>query len=315
VLERCTLRCNTVSRYGGGAYGCTLRNCVVISNAAVSGDGQGGGAYASTLLNCLVVRNQAEDTGAGLFGCVVLNCTVASNGDADNPTAVYGARRGATNSAVHANLGPNWANAVFHYSCTTPDPGGEGNITNDPRFVNADAGDLRLAPNSPCIDRGTNQEWMGEATDLDGMPRVIHNRVDMGAYEALLPPWDTDNDGIPDWWEWQYGRVLTNLEAGADLDGDGAPNVSEYGADTNPTNAASVLRFLAIRRQWGGVRLDWQGGTGACQYLECRQQLDSTNGPWDALLGIPPPTPVTNAVIDLGATNAALFYRIRAERE
>jgi hypothetical protein len=66
---------------------------------------------------------------------------------------------------------------------------------------------------------------------------------------------------------------------------------------TDPTNADSVLRFLAIRRQWGGVR------------------LEGTNGPWDALLGIPPPTPLTNVVIDLGATNATLFYRIRAQRE
>jgi hypothetical protein len=161
---------------------------------------------------------------------------------------------------------------------------------------------------------GDGARSLGEAWGGYGGNPVVLDSERTNITVTLSDP-DTDGDGMPDWWEWQYGRVLTNLEAGADLDGDGAPNVSEYGADTNPTNAASVLRFLAIRRQWGGVRLDWQGGTGACQYLECRQQLDSTNGPWDALLGIPPPTPVTNAVIDLGATNATLFYRLRAERE
>jgi hypothetical protein len=90
--------------------------------------------------------------------------------------------------------------------------------------------------------------------------------------------------------------------------------VGEYVADTDPTNPVSVLSFLRIGPQAGGTRLDWKGGTGAWQFLEYRESLLGTDC-WVGLFALPPPTPLTNAIIDLGATNRALFYRIRAERE
>ncbi|MFO1513371.1 MAG: hypothetical protein U1F83_10735 [Verrucomicrobiota bacterium] len=49
---------------GGGAYGSTLNNCLVISNAAPI---WGGGAYGSTLNNCTVVGNYGGQRGAGIF--------------------------------------------------------------------------------------------------------------------------------------------------------------------------------------------------------------------------------------------------------
>jgi hypothetical protein len=48
---------------------------------------------------------------------------------------------------------------------------------------------------------------------------------------------DADGDGIPDWWEQQYFGSITNCAPGADPDGDGMPNLFEYLADTNPTQA------------------------------------------------------------------------------
>jgi hypothetical protein len=47
--------------------------------------------------------------------------------------------------------------------------------------------DYRLQRNSPCIDVGKNGDWMSQAVDLDGNPRVWRGKssrtVDMGAYE------------------------------------------------------------------------------------------------------------------------------------
>ena len=45
--------------------------------------------------------------------------------------------------------------------------------------------DYHLLPNSPCIDVG-NPNYLAEPneTDLDGNPRVLCRRIDMGAYEA-----------------------------------------------------------------------------------------------------------------------------------
>ena len=78
---------------------------------------------------------------------------------------------------------------------------GEGNIDVDPCFVEAGYwdvngtpeegdddfwvdGDYRLWEGSPCIDAGDPNYAAGSnETDLDGGPRVLSDRIDMGAYE------------------------------------------------------------------------------------------------------------------------------------
>jgi hypothetical protein len=49
---------------------------------------------------------------------------------------------------------------------------------------------------------------------------------------------DTDGDGMPDWWETQYGlNPASAADAATDADGDGATNLQEYNAGSNPTVA------------------------------------------------------------------------------
>lgn len=71
---------------------------------------------------------------------------------------------------------------------------GDGNFDADPQFVDADGfdniigtadDDLRLLPNSPCINRGDPASAVpsGE-TDLAGNPRLVGCRVDLGAHES-----------------------------------------------------------------------------------------------------------------------------------
>jgi hypothetical protein len=45
---------------------------------------------------------------------------------------------------------------------------------------------------------------------------------------------DTDGDGIPDWWEIQYGLNPLVNDAGGDADGDGISNLDEYNSGGNP---------------------------------------------------------------------------------
>ena len=54
---------------------------------------------------------------------------------------------------------------------------------NDPNAIWIE-GDYHLLPGSPCIDAG-DPNYIAEPneTDLDGKPRVIGGRIDMGAYE------------------------------------------------------------------------------------------------------------------------------------
>lgn len=57
---------------------------------------------------------------------------------------------------------------------------------------------------------------------------------------------DTDGDGLPDWWELPAFNNLTGAVAGIDQDGDGFITRLEYTADTNPNNATSFWRIVSI---------------------------------------------------------------------
>ena len=65
---------------------------------------------------------------------------------------------------------------------------GEGNTTADPQFIDFAAGNFGLNASSPCINTGSNRDWMAGAADLGGFSRLdkYSGRVDMGCYESRL---------------------------------------------------------------------------------------------------------------------------------
>ncbi len=186
VLNRCTLVDNIVSNYGGGAAQSTINNCVIRGNTAIDG----GGTWNSIDNNCLIVNNRASGLGGGAF-CgsyrYLNSCTLAGNsaGDGDGFFVTNGFVR---NCIVFLNGSNNWAGTgTVVFTCSLPLPPGQGNISNDPEFVNASTGNYRLFESSPCVNAGTNA-YITWSTDLDGTPRIIDGRVDMGAYEFIPEP-------------------------------------------------------------------------------------------------------------------------------
>lgn len=167
---------------GGGVYASSplavIRNCVLTGNSAFAA---GGGAYSGTLINCLLTGNHAGQFGGGSYGSVLNNCIVEFNFNTNLMIVV------------------NYYNGTFTHSCTTPHPGGTGNIINDPQFVDAGNSNFQLSATSPCINAGNNSVVQG-ITDLDGNPRILLATVDMGAYEfdGILPTFDSDLDGFTD---------------------------------------------------------------------------------------------------------------------
>ena len=182
TLHNCTLIGNSAYHEGGGGAGVgTLYNCTLTGNSAPYGGGAGG----STLYNCTLTGNSANYNGGGTYDGTLYNCTLSDNSASNAGGGAW--YDTLYNCIVYYNTAPsnsNYYGCTLNYSCTTPDPGGIGNITNDPRFVNAAAGDYHLQSTSPCINAGTNQDWMIGATDIAGNPRLdAGGRVDMGAYE------------------------------------------------------------------------------------------------------------------------------------
>src|ERR1035437_8121205 len=145
------LRGNWVTNHnnsiGGGTYQSALNNCLVVSNVAA----QVGAGYQGTFTNCTVIGNAASSIG-GIASGTLANCIVYWNTASDRGNY----------------YGNEYYPVTFNNCCTFPlPPGGAGNFTNEPGFVNLSSGNLRLQSNSPCINSGASTSATGSA-DLDG---------------------------------------------------------------------------------------------------------------------------------------------------
>ena len=123
---------------------------------------------------------------------------------------------------------------------------------------------------------------------------------------------DSDLNGLPDWWEQDFFGQLTGTNPNADPDHDGASNLAEWLAGTNPTNATSALRLTASRGTNGFV-LRWPSAAGKTYRL-----LRGTNlaTGFNAVLQTNiAATPPTNTMTDTSiAPVGARFYRLQLEQ-
>jgi len=114
----------------------------------------------------------------------------ATHGDAIC-LALYTWGRTFTTAATvsHSDVEGGYARAYVETGCTLN--WSEGNIDADPLFVDPASGGCRLRAESPCVDAG-NPAYIPalRETDIEGEPRVMGGRVDMGADEftsTLIP--------------------------------------------------------------------------------------------------------------------------------
>lgn len=139
-------------------------------------------------------------------------------------------------------------------------------------------------------DSVANEEWFGQVS-ADRFPRQSYFNFQEDFAAVVLPP-DLDGDGLPDSWEYALVdanssdllRDIRDVRPEDDFDHDGATNLEEYLAGTDPTDPASVLRLTASRSPaTGQVTVRWTVAVAKAYELYYTDALSSTA--WTLLPG------------------------------
>ncbi len=212
VIERCSIRFNSAQgqegRHGwGGAIlnsyntAAVISNCDIFQNSALVGGGIFNLIFSSpTITNCTILDNHstgtlAGDPSGGIYSYtnshpVVRNCIVYGN----TPAQFAGAAIiDVSHSCVQDGFAGVGITSRSPALVRLPSPGID-EVWNTP---DDDAGDLRPAPGSVCIDAGDNNAVGVGETDLAAAPRRHDDTgmpdrgvgtapvVDLGAYESI----------------------------------------------------------------------------------------------------------------------------------
>jgi parallel beta-helix repeat protein len=187
--------CIITGNLSGGGICCSsshprIINCIISNNYGYYSDGLYCYQSNPQLINCIISGNRRHGILCGSGEPTIINCTIVHNS-------------GSGIDCLYSNSNPTiincviWDNALSNcplpsYSCWPEGTSGTGNMNVYPEFVDPSAGNYRLLPYSPCIDRGTNSLPIQlHPIDVDGNQRITDGDrngstlIDMGAYEAI----------------------------------------------------------------------------------------------------------------------------------
>jgi predicted outer membrane repeat protein len=183
TITNCIISGNT-GEWTSGGIGCDSGASAIITNCTISGNiaGDGGGIYcyrsSPIITNCTISRNTANNHGGGI-------CCDTSSPSVKN-TILWG---NPPNEIYNAG-----SSITVTYSDVDQDGygGSNGNIRQDPLFVDPANEIFYLQPNSPCIDAATGDG--APLADMEDFPRYddplapntgggTYPYYDMGAYE------------------------------------------------------------------------------------------------------------------------------------
>ncbi len=206
IISNCVFYGNTAKYVGGAIYNSysypMITNSTFHQNSVDYTGGAIGNSYDSsaTITNSTFRENSAGSDGGAIDNYdsspTITNCTFYKNSAGSKGRAIdnsFSSSPIITNSIF-------WGDPGQLGSEITNDPGsypdvaysdvqggypGDGNIDQDPSFVDPENGDFHLQPGSPCIDTGTDNVQDLPLEDFEGDPRIAGTAPDMGIDEVV----------------------------------------------------------------------------------------------------------------------------------
>lgn len=217
------------------------------------------------------MRNQPQTRQVEIVGTNTLSFAIALLAEeaSNEPPALAFTPQGPYTNAVGTTN-------AFVVSATDPD--------DDP--VTLGSGTL---PYTATFNAGTGAfAWWVTNLGCAGTTNLVAFTANDGIYGVtntvtIVVPWDANNNGMPDDWEFLWFDGDMTQTADGDKDDDGFPNYNEWVASTDPDAPGSYIGWETMFKVSGGMSLTFQAVPGRTYHIEGKDDLPMGTNLWRTL--------------------------------